>query len=73
MDFNRIIVTTDIHSASGALRVQAGAVGTIWSRNQGFVGVVFDEGQTAYVEPDGGGRLSQEVPFLNTAPVQARN
>lgn len=70
MDLNRIIVTTDIHSVSGVLRVQAGAIGTIWSRNQGTVEVVFDDNQASFVEPDRGGRLSQEVPFLYTAPIQ---
>ena len=69
MDYNRIMVTTDINSASGALRVQAGAVGTICSRNQGVVGVEFDDCQAAFVKPDGSGRLIQDVPFIYTTPA----
>lgn len=73
MDFNRIIVTADVRSANGVLRVEKGAVGTIRSRNQGYVGVVFDEGQTVYIEPDGGGRLSLDIPFRQTAPAPAHD
>lgn len=71
MDFNRIAVIEDICYPNGKLKVEKGAVGTISSRNQGDVSVVFDEGQSAFIEPDGGGRLNQQIPFRATRPAGA--
>lgn len=69
MDSNRIVVTENICYPSGKLKVEKGAVGTISSRNLGDVGVVFDEGQSVFIEPDGGGRLNQQIPFRATRPA----
>lgn len=46
IDYTRIVVTEDIHGVDGRLRVEKGSVGTIRSYNQGFVGVIFDDGPT---------------------------
>lgn len=63
----QIVVTSDVRSCNGDLRVEEGAVGTIRGYDRGYVYVVFDEGQTPYVKPDGSGRLSQKVPCLQVA------
>lgn len=56
-------------SCNGRLCVERGAIGTIRRNNQGYVGVVFDPGQEAYIELDGSGRTFQEVPFIQTRPI----
>ncbi|MCP1674402.1 hypothetical protein J2T57_001504 [Natronocella acetinitrilica] len=68
-DFDRIIVTRDVHHTDGRLLVQAGATGTIRSRDQGQVGVLFDAARTAHVEPGYNGRLYRAIPFADTAPI----
>lgn len=66
MNYSRVVMRWEVRSPDGVLRVAVGAKGTVVSSNQGVIGVRFDEGQDAYVEPDGSGRLIRDVPFLNT-------
>lgn len=61
MSFQRVEVIKDVYWASGKLKVEKGATGYISSMNEGYVGVVFDDGK--FVDLDGGGRRIQEVPY----------
>lgn len=71
MAYIRIRMTRDYRSANGELIAEAGATGTIRSRDEGFVGVLFDGDQEAYVKPGYNGRLFQQVPFIyTTTPIQ---
>jgi len=70
MFFNqRIEVTRDIHHANGDLRVAQGATGRVSSDDRGYLGIVFDEGQEAFVARDGSGRLIQSIPLLDTRVI----
>lgn len=67
--YDRITVDCDIWSV-GRLRllVAKGATGTIVSRDQGNVGVIFeDDGH--FVELSGCGHRIQDVPFIHTTPA----
>lgn len=66
---SRVIVTKSIYHANGDLKVSKGATGDIRFVNQGYFGIVFDSEQSAFVKPDGSGRLSQDVPALNTSTL----
>lgn len=68
IDYTGFVVIEDIHGVDGRLRVEKGSTGTIRSYNQGFVGVIFDDGPT-YVELSDCKRRFQDVPFLYTKPV----
>lgn len=67
--YDRVTVDCDIRSAGGIrLLVAKGATGTIVSRDQGSVGIIFeDDGH--FVELSGCGHRIQNVPFIHTTPT----
>ena len=70
IDYNRVIITRNVYHTDGRLIVEKGAVGTIRSRNAGRVGIVFDVGQSCYIETGYNDRLMQTVDFIDTAPYR---
>lgn len=69
MSFDRVTVTRAILGADGRLLVEQGVTGTIVSRDEGMVGVLFDDG-TGFVELSGCGQRLQQVPFIDTIPTR---
>lgn len=67
-DPDRVVVVRDVRFADGRLKVEAGAIGTVYGDDRGRLTVKFDESEH-YVELSGCGERIQFVDFLDTVSL----
>lgn len=60
--YPRVVVQQDVRHVDGRVVVEKGATGIRVAVDRGFVQVLFDEGQSCIIEPDGANALIRMVP-----------